>query len=289
MISGKAKVACVLGWPVGHSRSPALHGTWLARHGIDGAYVPLAIRPEHFAAAFRALPMLGIVGGNVTIPHKEAALAACDRVGDSARRIGAVNTFVVAPDGTIEGRNTDGFGFLENLRTTQPDWQPGTGPAMVLGAGGAARAVIVALLEAGVPRVRLANRSAERARRLAGDLDAVGVGPIEVHAWDARGGALADCTLLVNATSLGMTGQPALDIDLAALPPAAVVADLVYVPLHTDLLVAARARGHRCVEGLGMLIHQARPGFEAWFGIRPEASADLADLILGNKNGGSTR
>ncbi|WP_176525254.1 shikimate dehydrogenase [Caenispirillum bisanense] len=278
MLSGKARVAGVMGWPVSHSRSPRLHGFWLREHGIDGAYVPLPVRPEDFAAAVRALPKLGFAGANVTVPHKEAALAACDEVSPLARRIGAVNTLVCRPDGSLWGDNTDGFGFLENLRAGCPGWRPEAGPAVVLGAGGAARAVVAALLDAGCPQVRLTNRTRDRAAELAADLG----GAIEVVAWEERRAALAGAGLLVNTTTLGMTGAPPLDLALDPLPAAALVTDIVYAPLVTDLLARAQARGNAVVDGLGMLLHQGRPGFEAWFGVRPEVTPALRAAVLGD-------
>lgn len=273
--TARARLAGILGWPVAHSRSPRLHGHWIARHGVDGAYVPLPVRPEHFAAAVRALATLGFRGANVTIPHKEAAFALCDDLTPRARRAGAVNTLVFA-DGRVAGDTTDGFGFLESLRDAAPDFDPASGPAVVLGAGGAARAVAAALLDAGCPRLTLVNRDAARARALAAALG----GP--VAAADAA--PLAEAALLVNATSLGMAGQPPLALDVAPLPGRALVADLVYVPLETPLLAAARARGLRAVDGLGMLLHQARPGFAAWFGAEPAVDDALrravaADLL----------
>ena len=276
LISGAARVAGVIGWPVAHSRSPRLHGTWLRRHGIDGAYIPLAVAPDRVAAAFAGLPALGLVGANVTVPHKETALAACDTLTDRARRVGAVNTLVVQPDGSLHGDITDGQGFLDNLRVQAPDWRPAAGPAVVLGAGGSARAVVEALAAAGVPEVRVLNRSPGRAEALAADLG----GSISAGALSDVGRHLTDAALLVNTTTLGMIGQPPLDLDPAPLPPHAVVADLVYAPLETDVLARARARGLGVVDGLGMLIHQARPGFAAWFGVWPEVTDDLRRLIL---------
>ena len=270
ILTGHARIAGVLGWPVAHSRSPRLHGLWLQRHGIDGAYLPLPVRPERFAGAVRALADLGFQGANVTIPHKEAAFAVCDEVAESARRAGAVNTLVFR-HGRILGSNTDGFGFLENVREAAPGWQPAAGPAVLLGAGGSARAIAAALLEAGCPRLTLVNRTPARAEALARALG----GPVEVAAQPP----LRDAALLVNTTSLGMEGQPPLEIDLAPLPAAAVVADIVYVPLETPLLTEARARGLRAVEGLGMLLHQARPGFEAWFGVAPRVDAALREFV----------
>lgn len=275
MLTGKAALAGVLGWPVAHSKSPQVHGHWLAEHGIDGAYVPLAVSPERFAAAVPALADLHFRGANVTVPHKERALAVCDHLDDHARRLGAVNTLVFAADG-IHGRNTDGLGFLNNLRQGAPQWAPDGGPAVVLGAGGAARAVVVALLDAGVPEIRLMNRTRERAEALANELG----GPITVEPWNAWPTALADAALLVNTTSLGMTGEPPLPAELDALPPAAVVNDIVYRPLETELLATARARGNPVVDGLGMLLHQARPGFAAWFGVEPQVTEALRARVL---------
>ena len=275
-LSGRARVAGVIGWPVAHSLSPCLHGYWLRHYGVDGAYVPLPVRAGDAAAAFAALATLGFVGANVTVPHKEAALAAVARASDDARRIGAVNTLVVGEDGLLEGDNTDASGFLDHLRGSRPGWRAGDGPAMVLGAGGAARAVVAALSTAGAPEIRIANRSPERARALAGRF-----GP-RVHAlpWAAREPALADTVLLVNCTTLGMRDQPPLVLDLAALPDAAVVFDIVYTPLMTPLLAAAAARGLAVVDGLGMLLHQARPGFARWFGITPEVTHALRAHVL---------
>ncbi len=275
-LSGKARLAGVMGWPVAHSRSPRLHGLWLQRYGIDGAYLPFAVRPENLPAALGCLPLLGLRGVNVTLPHKEAALGLCTRVSEAARRIGAVNTILVGEDGALEGSNTDAFGFLEHLRASQPSFRPESGPAVLLGAGGAARAIAVALLDAGVPELRLANRTAARAAALASEL-----GPrVKRVDWADREAALAGAGLLVNSTTLGMTGQASLDLDLAALPRQATVYDIVYVPLETPLLAAARARGNATVDGLGMLLHQARPGFAAWFGQEPEVDAALRDFVL---------
>lgn len=270
-LTGKSIMAGLLGWPVSHSRSPRLHGFWLARHGIDGAYVPLPVRPERFADSVRALADLGFAGANVTIPHKEAAFAICDQVDAVARRAGSVNTLVFR-DGRIRGTSTDGFGFLESIREQAPGWHASDGPAVILGAGGAVRAVAAALLDAGCPALTLVNRTPARAEALARDLG----GPISV----SDRAKLADAALLVNGTSLGMAGEPKLEIDLAPLPPGAVVADMVYVPLETPLLAAARARGLRAVDGLGMLLHQARPGFRAWFGAEPMVDAELRQFIL---------
>lgn len=271
ILTGHARLAGILGWPVAHSRSPLLHGTWLERHAIDGAYMPLPVRPERFADAVRSLRDLGFRGANVTIPHKEAAFAVCDAVDATARRAGAVNTLVFRADGLIHGSNTDGFGFLENIRATIPGWSATAGPAVLLGAGGSARAIAAALLDAGAPRVTLVNRTPARAEALARALG----GPVSV----AERPPLAEAALLVNTTSLGMQGQPPLAISLAPLPAGAVVADIVYVPMETPLLAAARARGLAAVPGLGMLLHQARPGFEAWFGVAPAVDGALHDIV----------
>ncbi|WP_142849176.1 shikimate dehydrogenase [Telmatospirillum sp. J64-1] len=281
IITAKARLAGVMGWPIGHSRSPRLHNYWLQHFGIDGAYVPLAVAPEDFETVLRALPRMGFAGTNVTVPHKEAAMAAVDVLHPLAKRIGAVNTIVTLPDGRLEGRNTDGFGFLENLRQAGTVWRPASGPAVVLGAGGAARAVCVALQDAGCPEIRLTNRSRARAETLAAELG----GGVTVVDWDRRADALDGAALLVNTTSLGMSGQPPLEIDLSALPGSALVNDIVYVPLETDLLARARARGNPVVDGLGMLLHQARPGFEAWFGVLPEVTPEVRDFVLETVSG----
>lgn len=267
-ITGKARVAGVMGWPVSHSRSPRLHNHWLAEYGIDGAYIPLPVRPEAFETAVRALPTLGLAGSNVTVPHKEAAFRAMDTRTPIATRLEAVNTIVAAEDGSLHGDNTDAFGFVEALKARAPGWDPASGPAVVLGAGGASRAVIAALQDLGVPEIRLANRTAARARDVAA-LFGSPVVPVAPVAWQDREAALDGAALLVNTTTLGMQGQPPLDIRLDALPQGAVVNDIVYVPLHTPLLRAAAARGNVAVDGLEMLLQQARPGFRAWFGRDP--------------------
>jgi shikimate dehydrogenase len=275
-LSGRTRLAGVMGWPVAHSLSPRLHGHWLRRYEIDGAYVPLPALPERLEQALGALPSLGFAGTNLTIPHKEAAVPLVDRLSPTAERIGAVNTIVVEPDGTLSGDNTDGFGFIASLSESRVGWHAAAGPAVVLGAGGAARAIAVALLDAGVPEVRLLNRTAERAHALAAELG----GPVHPVKWTGRSAALADAALLVNTTSLGMHGQPPLDLTLDALRPTALVTDVVYTPLITPLLALARARGNPVVDGLGMLLHQARPGFRAWFGVDPVVDGDLRAAVL---------
>jgi shikimate dehydrogenase len=280
ILSGKAMVAGVMGWPVAHSRSPRLHGYWLEKHGVDGAYIPMAVPPERLEQALRALPALGLRGTNVTVPHKEAALQVCDTVDSLARRIGAVNTVVVGPAGALEGSNTDAFGLIENLREGS-DWQTLDGPVVILGAGGAARAACVALIDAGVQSIRIVNRTPERASELAGAM----APQCCAVAWERREEALDGAALAINTTTLGMAGQPPLEIRLDALPVGATVCDIVYAPLETELLAAARARGNRVVDGLGMLLHQARPGFEAWFGVRPEVDKNLRDFVLQDLQG----
>lgn len=275
-LSGKARLAGVMGWPVAHSRSPRLHGYWLAHHRIDGAYVPMAVRPERIGEALRALPVLSFKGANLTLPHKESALSHVDTPSPTARRIGAVNTIMVGPHGELLGDNTDAFGFIEHMNASAPNWRQAGRPAVVIGAGGAARAVSVALLDAGVTELRLINRTEARAVALA---EALGPG-LSVVPWHKRHTALEDAGLLVNTTSLGMAGHELLELELNALPRDAVVDDLVYAPLETALLKAARARGHRTVDGLGMLLHQARPGFEAWFGVAPTVTAELRTFVL---------
>ncbi|GAB6841407.1 shikimate dehydrogenase [Methylorubrum rhodinum] len=268
--------AFVVGHPIAHSRSPLIHGHWLAEHGLDGTYERLDVAPDAFEAFFRGLPGSGFAGGNVTIPHKEAAYRLADSLTERARAIGAVNTLVVT-DGRIVGDNTDGIGFIAHLdRSLGEDWPERTGrQALVLGAGGAARAVVAGLIGRGLT-VRIANRSPQRAQALA----ALDPTRASVLPWEALPEALPETGLLVNTTSLGMAGHPALALDLAPLPARAAVCDIVYVPLETPLLAAARARGLAAVDGLGMLLHQAVPGFSAWFGVRPEVTPALRQRIV---------
>lgn len=263
----------VIGCPVAHSRSPRLHGHWLARYRLQGHYVPLHVEPPDFAAALALLPRLGFVGANVTIPHKHAALAIADKATPLARRIGAANTLVFTAHG-VEADNTDAFGFTRNILDTNPLWTPRR--VALIGAGGASRAVIAGLLDLGAQEIRLTNRSPDRAQDLAVDF-----GPaVHVHPWSHRHAMLADCDTLVNATSLGMQGNPPLDLDLRELPVKAIVNDLVYAPLITPLLAAARQRGNPVVDGLGMLLHQAAAGFERWFGATPQVDEELRAAVL---------
>ena len=271
--------AGVMGWPVAHSQSPRLHGYWLARHGIDGRYDALEVAPERLAERLAGLAAQGIAGVNLTVPHKQAACGQMTSLSPAAQAIGAVNTVVVGDDGALAGDNTDAFGFMENLSEGAPAWSATSGPAVVIGAGGAARAVCHGPLIAGATEIRVVNRTAARAEALI----ALDAGRIVARPWAARAQALDDAALLVNTTTLSMTGQPALDLDLAALPPGALVTDIVYTPLETPLLAAARRRGNPVVDGLGMLLHQARPGFAAWFGVMPEVTSALRAHVLAGK------
>jgi shikimate dehydrogenase len=270
------KRACVIGWPVAHSRSPVIHRYWLKLYGLDGAYELEAVRPEEIGEFIRSLGKRGYAGANVTLPHKEAALAAADRPDDAARAIGAANTLWLDDRGLLHASNTDAYGFMTHLSAEAPDWNKGSRPVVVLGAGGAARAILHGLIEAGATQILLANRTEERAKALAevfGD-------KVSVIPWEDRNKALSGCGLLVNSTSLGMTGQPPLDLDLSRLPADAIVADIVYSPLETPLLAAAKARGNRTVDGLGMLLYQAVPGFERWFGVRPKVTPELRAHVV---------
>ncbi len=274
--NGRKKLAGVMGWPIKHSLSPRLHGFWLRKHNINGAYLPLPIAPNSLDHALRALPRLGYCGVNLTLPHKEAALSILDQVDDVARRIGAVNTVFVSRDGSLQGTNTDGLGFIENIRTNAATWSASEGPAVVLGAGGSARAVVAGLVDSGCREIILVNRTRRKAETLARHIG----GPITVRSWSERHEALTSATLLVNTTTLGMSAQPPLDVDLTGLPSAAIVTDLVYTPLETQLLSEARNRGNPVVDGLGMLLYQAVPGFEGWFGIRPKVTSALRAHML---------
>jgi shikimate dehydrogenase len=268
-------LAGVMGFPVMHSRSPKLHNYWLAKYGLAGTYVPLTIEAKHLHAALRALPRLGFSGCNLTIPHKEAALEIVDKVDPLARRIGAVNCVVVAADGSLAGRNYDAFGYIESVREAQPTWRADAGPIVVIGAGGGARAVLVSLIDQGAREIRLVNRTLARAKALAGELG----GPITALGWEERAAALEGAAMLVNATNQGMVGEPPLDLALDTLPVSALVSDIIYIPRETVLLAAAHKRGNPTVNGLGMLLHQARPAFHAWFGIMPEVTAELRAMI----------
>lgn len=276
MTDTRIPLAGVIGHPVAHSRSPLLHGHWLKTYGLQGHYIPMDIAPDKLETAFRTLPDLGFVGVNVTIPHKEKVMEIADLVSDRATLIGAANTIIFRKDGKIHADNTDGYGFIENLRQGAPGWDPKAGPAMVLGAGGAARAVIASLLEVGVPEIRISNRTRNRAEQLREEFGA----RIRVVECVQAGNAMDDAALVVNSTSLGMVGKQELRVPLDGLQPGTVVTDLVYTPLETRLLRVAREQGCNCVDGLGMLIHQAVPGFERWFGKRPEVDDATRAAIL---------
>jgi shikimate dehydrogenase len=275
--------AAIVGWPVEHSRSPALHGFWLRKYGIDGHYgrLPVEPRPEALKALVDFLRKTPNARGcNLTLPHKIDIMPLLDRIHPDAERIGAVNTVVKQPDGSLEGRNSDAFGFLAALKQGAPAWQAAAGPAVVLGAGGAARAVVSSLVDAGVPELRLINRTQQAAINLGVAFTPRDGRQIMIERWDDRSDMLEGATLLVNTTSLGMKDQPPLELDLARLPPGAVVDDIVSVPLETPLLATARARGNTCIDGLGMLLHQGRMGFEAWFGKKVEVTEEQRKAVL---------
>mgnify|MGYP001480650496 FL=1 len=274
--NGKTIQAGVIGWPVSHSLSPRLHGFWLKELGIDGTYSALAVAPDGLENSLRSLPERGFAGVNLTLPHKEAAATIVDTMDSVASRIGAVNTIVVGADGNLAGSNTDGYGFIENLKSCAPEWTADNKSAVILGAGGAARAIIAALLDAGLKELRLVNRTLSRAESLKDDIG----GAIIVVPWADRTKALEGAGLLVNTTTLGMTDEEPLEIDLSPLPAKAVVTDIVYAPLTTPLLKDAAGRGNLTVDGLGMLLHQARPGFDQWFGAEPVVTDALRAHVL---------
>ena len=264
-----------MGWPVMHSRSPALHNYWFRQHGLAGTYVPLAIEPDALDVALRALAPLGFAGCNLTIPHKQRAMLVVDDVDAMAHKIGAISCVTVRPDGSLAGTNNDGYGFIHNILQQQPDWRADAGPAVVIGAGGGARAVAYSLADRGAPEIRVINRTFGRAHALASEFGP----PLTAVPWEDRHPALAGAATLVNTTSQGMVGQPPLDLTLDALPTSALVCDIVYVPLETVFLENARRRGNPAVDGLGMLLHQARPAWKAWFGIDPEVTEELRAVV----------
>jgi len=274
------KRACVIGWPIEHSRSPLIHGYWLKRYGIDGAYIKEAVRPEEVATFLRSLAERDFVGCNVTVPHKETAYAIADERDASARAVQAANTLWLE-GGKLHAANTDTYGFMMHLDHAAPDWKAHEGPACVLGAGGAARAIIHGLLEAGVAEVRVFNRTRARAESLAEIF-----GPrVKVFDWESRSNGSRDACLLVNTTAAGLKGAGTLGMDFSGFNSDCVVADIVYVPLETELLARARARGLRTVDGLGMLLHQAVPGFEKWFGVRPQVTDELRAILVADIEG----
>lgn len=272
-----APKAFVIGWPISHSRSPLIHGHWLRTYRLGGTYERIPVRPEDLASFIGSLGERGFVGGNVTLPHKEQVLELAAVATDTARRIGAANTLYFE-DGRLVADNTDAYGFITHLDRSAPGWSKRSGSIVLLGAGGAARAIIHAFLERGVDRLIVLNRSPDRAGQLARHF---GRG-VTTMAWEHRMESLAEASVLVNTTSLGMTGQPPLEIDLSGLKGTSTVADIVYTPLETPLLADARRLGHVAVDGLGMLLHQAVPGFERWFGVRPEVTEPLRALIAGD-------
>ena len=268
-------LAGVMGWPVMHSRSPMLHNYWFKKHELAGTYVPLAIRPEGLAAALRALHPLRFAGCNLTIPHKEQAMTLVDEVDALAKAIGAISCVVVRPDGSLSGTNNDCYGFIHAIKQEQPGWRADSGPIVVIGAGGGSRAVCYGLAQEGAREIKLVNRTLDRAQAIARGFG----GPIRALPWDERHEALEGAAMVVNTTSCGMVGQPALDIKLDKLPKNALAADIIYIPLETPFLAAARKRGNRTVNGLGMLLNQGRPAWKAWFGIEPEVTAELRAMI----------
>jgi shikimate dehydrogenase len=268
-------LAGIIGWPVAQSRSPVIQNFWLKQHHIAGRYVLLPVTEDQLERAVRGLPVLGFRGCNVTMPHKQSVMPMLDRVDPMAQRIGAVNTIVVQDDGTLRGFNFDGVGFVQSLYDANPGWRPDSGPILILGAGGAARAVVVALLEQGARDITVVNRTRERAERMVAEIG----GPLSVLPWEHRNDAMADVALLVNATDRGMVGKSALDVSLARLPGEAMVGDLIYTPPETSFLAAARERGNLTVNGLGLLLNQARLAFEAWFGVRPEITPELRAAV----------
>ena len=276
MTKSHIPLAGVIGHPIAHSKSPALHGYWLKSYGLVGHYIPMDVAPADFEQVLRMLPKAGFVGANITVPHKEAALSLADHVSDQALVVGAANTLVFGEDGAIHADNTDGYGFMQNLRNGAPDWVPGDGFAVVLGAGGAARAVLQALVEVNVPEILLTNRTRARADRLKEEFGQ----RITVIDWARAGNVIDNAKLVVNATSLGMQGQPELRVPLDRLRPGVVVTDLVYAPLKTQLLQTAEEAGCIIVDGLGMLLHQAVPGFERWYRIRPKVDDNLRAAVL---------
>ena len=276
MSDSKIPLAAVIGHPIAHSKSPNVHGYWLRKYGLKGHYIPMDIAPDKLADLLPRLADLGFVGANITIPHKEKVMEIADLITDRATLIGAANTLIFRKDGRIHADNTDGYGFIENIRQAIPDWNPKSGPAVVFGAGGASRAVLASLLDVGVPKIMLTNRTRIRAEKLKEDFG----NRIQVIDWVQAGNVLEDADLVVNTTSLGMTGKPEMRVPLDGLKPGAIVNDLVYTPLQTRLLATAEQQGCRVVDGLGMLLHQAVPGFERWFGKRPVVDENVRAAVL---------
>lgn len=269
-------MAGVMGWPVAHSRSPVIHNHWIRQYGLNGSYGLFPVRPERLEAALRGLSALGMAGCNITLPHKVQAMQWVDHVDPLGQRMGAINLVVVQADGALHGFNTDGYGFIQSLRDAKPDWRADAGPIVVLGGGGAARAIVLSLIDAGASSIRLINRTRSKAQALADEF-----GPaMTVCDWSERHDALAGAAMLVNSTDQGMHGKTDLDLQLDALPTDALVCDAIYIPLETTLLASARARGNLTVNGLGMLLNQARPAFKAWFGVDPEVTPALREALI---------
>jgi shikimate dehydrogenase len=270
------KLAGVMGMPIFQSRSPILHNHWIKKYGVRGAYGHFPVQIDRVEAAIRGLSALGLAGCNITLPHKVQAMKLMDQLSPMAQRIGAINCIVVQADGSLHGFNNDGYGYIQSLRDAKPDWRADAGPVTVLGAGGAARAVVVSLIDEGAREIRLINRTRAKADELA----AIDPAIVKTYDWSERSDALSGAAMLVNSTNQGMYGQPPLDIALDALPKSAMVSDLIYIPLETPLLAQARQRGHVTSNGLGMLLNQAVPAFEAWFGIKPEITPELRQEVL---------
>ena len=275
MSTQKFVLAGVMGSPVAHSRSPVIHNHWIAQYHLKGSYVLLPVEPANLHDALRGLKALGFAGCNVTIPHKVEAMKAMDWLHPVAKQMGAINTIVVQPDGALHGFNNDGYGYIQCIKDAKPDWRADTGPITVLGAGGAARAIVLSLINEGAKEIRLINRTQEKAQALADEFGS----SVKVLNWSERNNALSNIAMLVNTTNQGMHGQPDLDIRLDDLPASALVSDAIYIPLETPLLVAAKGRGNKTVNGLGMLLNQARPAFEAWYGVLPEITPELHKAI----------
>lgn len=265
-----------MGMPIYQSRSPILHNYWLGKYGIKGAYGHFPVELKNLEAAIRGLSALGLAGCNITLPHKVHAMKMMDHIDPLAQRMGAINCIVVQEDGALHGFNHDGFGYIQSVKDAKPEWRADEGPILVLGAGGAARAIVISLVDAGATEIRLVNRTPAKAQELATGLESV----VKVFDWSERNECMRDAAMLINTTSQGMYGQPPLDVQLDALPLTALVSDAVYIPLETPLLEKARLRGNTTVNGLGMLLNQARPAFKSWFGVMPEISQELKETVL---------
>ena len=274
--SNQFKLAGVMGMPVFQSRSPILHNYWIKKYNLKGAYGHFPVQIENVEAAVRGLSALGIAGCNITQPHKLMAMKLMDKLSPMAERIGAINCIVVQPDGSLHGFNNDGFGYIQSLKDAKPTWRADEGPVVVLGSGGAARAVVISLLDEGAKEIRLVNRTKAKAEELRVGVESV----VKVFDWSERNEAMRGAAMLINTTNQGMYGQPALDVSLEALPTSSLVSDAIYIPLATPLLETARLRGNPTVNGLGMLLNQARPAFKAWFGVLPEITEDLRKAVL---------